>query len=281
MIRKTLRLSEPNLRVGYLEAGQGATLVLIHGVGMNADAWYPQLEALSRRYRVIALDMPGHGESEGFHQTPALEDYVHWAGAAIRSLVQGPCAVAGHSMGALIAAGLAIEYPQWISHAIVISGVFRRDPAARKAVLSRALELANGRGQTDAPLARWFSDAPREQVLRRQVGEWLHQVDRQGYARAYQAFADGDSTYAGRWGEIGCPVLVMTGEYDANSSPAMAHQMAQATPGARAVIVKNARHMLSLTDPQPVNDEILTFLGAPHQSGRAGQQHEGVTDGRG
>lgn len=281
MIRKTLQLSEPDLGVGYLEAGQGAPLVLIHGVGMNASAWYPQFEALSRRYRVIALDMPGHGASEGFRHIPVLEDYVHWAGAVISHLVQGPCAVAGHSMGALIAAGLAIEYPQRISHAVVISGVFRRDPTARKAVLSRALELANGQGQTDAPLARWFGDAPHERALRRQVGEWLHQVDRQGYARAYQAFADGDSTYAGRWGEIGCPVLVMTGEHDANSSPAMAHQMAQAAPGARAVIVKNARHMLSLTNPQSVNDEILTFLGALHQGKRVGQQYEGATDGRG
>lgn len=48
----------------YFEAGDGETLILIHGVGMRLEAWAPQIEAFAKTHRVFALDMPGHGASE-------------------------------------------------------------------------------------------------------------------------------------------------------------------------------------------------------------------------
>lgn len=260
MIRKTQLLSDINLRVSYLEAGQGTPLVMIHGVGMNAETWYPQIDALSRYFRVIALDMPGHGESEGFRHATTLKDYVYWLAAFLQTQPETRFSVMGHSMGALITAGIAIDFPQRVSHAIVMSGVFRRSDSAREAVVRRAEELASGNVRLDSPLDRWFSDDLDEQPLRRQVGSWLQKVDPEGYARAYRAFAEGDRLYADRWGEIACPVLVMTGELDANSNPEMTRQMATAAPQGQAIVVANAKHMLNLTDAERVNEEILTFL---------------------
>lgn len=260
MTRKIQQLSDSGLRVGYLEAGEGSPLVLVHGVGMNGDAWFPQMEALSRHFRVIAVDMPGHGESSGFNHSASLEDYVQWLARFLHTQPEPSFAVAGHSMGALITAGLAIEYPALVNHAIVMSGVFKRNDSAREAVLKRAQELASGNVQLDAPLNRWFSDGHHEHPLRQKVGAWLQQVDPDGYARAYQAFAAGDRLYSDRWDEIQCPVLVMTGEQDANSSPAMTRQMARAARHGRAVVVADAKHMLNLTDADRVNEEILSFL---------------------
>lgn len=166
-------------------------------------------------------------------------------------------------MGALIAAGLAIDYPERVSHAIVMSGVYRRSDAAREAVLRRAQELAAGSADLDSPLARWFGDDEREEALRERVGGWLQQVNRQGYADAYQAFASGDEVYADRWDEMTCPVLVLTGELDANSNPQMARAMAAAAPQGQAIVIANARHMVSLTDAERVSQEMMTFLTAP------------------
>lgn len=280
MMRKTRQLSNPNLRVSYLEAGEGTPLVLIHGVGMNAESWAPQMAALQSSFRVIAIDMPGHGESEGFQHAATLQDYVNWLAAFLQQEPDASFAVAGHSMGALITAGLAIDYPALVSHALVMSGVYQRSDAAREAVMQRAQELAEGDAQLDSPLARWFSDTPEESAIRDQVSRWLQQVNVQGYARAYQAFAAGDRVYASRWREMQCPVLVLTGELDANSSPAMARQMAAAAPQGRAVIINNAKHMVSLTDAPRVNEEILTFL-RPANAYAATRQHDqaGVTDG--
>ena len=263
MMRKTQRLSDSQMRVSYLEAGQGVPLVLIHGVGMNAEAWYPQIEALSARFRVIAVDMPGHGESDAFSRPVSLPDYVAWLAAFLDQRPESRFAVAGHSMGALIAAGLAIDYPERVSHAIVMSGVYRRSDAAREAVLRRAQELAAGSADLDSPLARWFGDDEREEALRERVGGWLQQVNRQGYADAYQAFASGDEVYADRWDEMTCPVLVLTGELDANSNPQMARAMAAAAPHGQAIVIANARHMVSLTDAERVSQEMMDFLTAP------------------
>ena len=49
--------------IAFLEQGQGEAVLLIHGVGLNAEAWGPQIAALAETHRVIALDMPGHGQS--------------------------------------------------------------------------------------------------------------------------------------------------------------------------------------------------------------------------
>lgn len=260
MTRKTQRLSDSGLQVSYLEAGSGTPLVLIHGVGMNAEVWFPQLEVLSRYFHVIAPDMPGHGESEGFSHAATLKDYVQWLASFLQTRPEKKFAIAGHSMGALIAAGMAIDYPDRVSHALVMSGVYQRSEAAREAVVARAKALAKGEVQLDSPLGRWFSDESHEQLLRQKVGSWLQQVDIEGYARAYQAFAEGDLVYADRWSEMACPVLVITGELDANSSPEMTRQMAQAAPYGQAVVVANARHMLNLTDAERVNEEMLQFL---------------------
>ena len=60
---ETVRRSHTKSGTAYAEQGAGEPLVLVHGVGMRLEAWAPQMAALGRYHRVIAVDMPGHGES--------------------------------------------------------------------------------------------------------------------------------------------------------------------------------------------------------------------------
>jgi pimeloyl-ACP methyl ester carboxylesterase len=259
MMRKTLRLSDGD-KVGYIEAGQGEVLVLLHGVGMRAEAWGPQIAAFAASNRVIALDMPGHGQSEALPGQPELADYVAWTAKVLRQL--GLRAnVAGHSMGALMAAGLAVDHPDLVLRLAVLNGVYRRSPEAKAAVQARAAALAKGANDIDVPLARWFG--PADQVVRDQVAGWLRDVDLKGYAAAYHAFANGDATYAEAWPQLNCPTLVLTGDGDANSTPEMARSMAQAAPDARAVVIEGHRHMANLTAPEAVNAAMVAWLAAP------------------
>ncbi|MFN3643612.1 MAG: alpha/beta fold hydrolase [Gemmobacter sp.] len=257
MIRRTLRLSE-GLAVRLAEAGEGAPLVLLHGVGLRAEAWGPQIGALAGAHRVIAPDLPGHGESDPLPGNPRLREFVAWAGRLVAALGLGPVSVAGHSMGALIAAGLAIEQPWQVRRVAVLSAVHRRSPEARAAVLARAEAIAAGRGEPEAPLARWFG--PGEEAIRAQVAAWLAQARPDGYAVAYRAFAEGDAVYADRIGEIRCPLLVLTGEGDANSTPEMTRAMAAMAPRGQAVVVPAHRHMVGLTAPEAVNAALRQWL---------------------
>ncbi|WP_349294969.1 alpha/beta hydrolase (plasmid) [Thioclava sp. 'Guangxiensis'] len=259
----TLHLSERLGTLGGIDAGKGAPLVLIHGVGMNSAAWGPQIEALSDRYRVIALDMPGHGQSAPLPETARLPDYVGWLHQALEALDLGPVSLAGHSMGALVAGGMAVEHPDQVTRVALLNGVFRRDPAAREAVKARAALIAQGVFDLTTPLTRWFAETPEEQSAREKVTGWLKAVDPNGYATAYRAFAEGDATYADRFAQITCPLLALTGSGDPNSTPAMAEAMARAAPRGRTLIIEDQRHMVNLTAPARVNAALEEWLAIP------------------
>lgn len=258
-MRKTLRLSDGSTATA-LVAGAGAPLLLIHGVGLRAEAWGPQMAALQCAFHVVAVDMPGHGGSDLLPDGARLPDYVAWAARVVQALGLGPVNVAGHSMGALIAAGLAADHPALVRRVAVLNGVHRRTAAARAAVVARADQIAAGQGDTAAPLARWFSDAPVEAQVRADVGGWLAGVDPAGYAAAYRAFAEGDGVYADRWADIRCPALVLTGDGDANSTAEMAQAMAKAAPLGQVVVIAGHRHMVNLTAPDAVTESLQRWL---------------------
>lgn len=262
MTPRTLRLSD-GLRVRVLDTGQGQPVLLLHGVGLRAEVWEPQIAALRATHRVIAADLPGHGESDGLATLPGLTDYVAWAARLIAALQLGPVAVAGHSMGALITLGLAVERPALVTRAALLCPVFRRSPEARAAVLARAEEIAVGRGGIDGPLSRWFGDEPSR--LRTRVAGWLRSVPQAGYAAAYRAFAEGDTAYADRIAEIRQPLLVLTADGDANSSAGMTRQMADIAPQGQAVVIEGHRHMVPLTAPDAVNAALCHWLADTRQ----------------
>ena len=266
MTAQTLRLSDGRA-VRILDLGAGPVVLLLHGVGLRAEAWEPQIAALAATHRVIAADLPGHGDSDPLVVgTPSLPDYVAWAARLVAALGT-PVAVAGHSMGSLIALGLAVDRPDLVTRAALLCPVFRRSPEARAAVLARAEEISVGRGGIDGPLSRWFGDETSR--LRTKVAGWLRSVPQAGYAAAYRAFATGDAVYADRIGSITCPLLVLTAEGDANSNAAMTQALAALAPKGRAVVIAGHRHMVPMTGPDLVNAALLDWLAASRKEAAA------------
>ncbi len=247
----------------YHERGTGEPLVLIHGVGMRLEAWQPQIEALSDRYRVIAVDMPGHGESVPLPRGSDLPAFVAWFGAFIDALALEQVNVAGHSMGALVSGGAVATYPQRIHRVALLNGVFCRDEAAKAAVLARAAAIETAGIDIDGPVKRWFGDDEASRLPRALTGAWLGHMDRHAYATAYGAFAGGDTTYAHAWPKVGCPALFLTGSGDPNSTPNMARQMAALCPQGVARIIEGHRHMVNLTAPEAVNALMREWLAVP------------------
>ncbi|GAC1046106.1 alpha/beta hydrolase [Rhizobium sp. No.120] len=244
----------------YHEVGEGEPLVLIHGVGMRLEAWSPQITGFSQTHRVIALDMPGHGESAALPTGSKLEAFVAWFGGFLDELALSEVSVAGHSMGALVAGGAAATFGERIKRVAYLNGVYRRDPEAKAAVLARAAAISLVGVDKEGPLLRWFGDDAQSAVARELTRNWLSLVDPQGYATAYAAFAGGDETYAERWPDVGVPALFLTGSDDPNSTPLMAEQMAAAAPKGWVRIVEGHRHMVNLTAPDIVNELLAEWL---------------------
>lgn len=263
MTLTTLRLSSTGAKVAAHSVGRGAPLVLLHGVGLQSAAWGPQVEKLSEHYHVVALDMPGHGGSDPLFEGGGLEAFVAWAAEALEALALGPVSLAGHSMGALIAGGIAVEHPALVSRVALLNPVFRRSAESRAAVEARAAEISRGEVDNTAPLARWFSRAAAERTARAATEGWLQAVSPEGYATAYAAFATGDDTYASRMGEINAPLLALTGSLDTNSTPDMARAIAQAAQNGTVKIIEGHRHMANLTAPKLVNHALANWLFQP------------------
>lgn len=251
-------------KVGYLRAGSGPAVVLIHGVGMNAEIWAPQIAALAAHHDVIALDMLGHGQSMLPPDPPALADYAEAVVGLMDALDVPKAALIGHSMGALVALQTGLQHAGRVSRLVAMNGVFQRSPELRQAVLARAEELEQkGFSASIAPtLARWFGDpvpAALAQVsaLARDA---LQNVRVDGYRRTYALFATSDEVFAPTLPNLAMPALFLTGAEDANSSPAMSHAMAALAPLGRAEIVPGVRHMMALTHPDDINARLLAFL---------------------
>ncbi|MGZ2383504.1 alpha/beta fold hydrolase [Rhizobium leguminosarum] len=244
----------------YHEAGSGEPLVLIHGVGMRLEAWAPQIAFLSAGHRVIAVDMPGHGESAKLPAGSRLEEFVDWFGRFLDEMAIDTANVAGHSMGALVSGGAAVTLGERISRVAYLNGVYRRDPEAKAAVLARAAAIPVSGVDKEGPLARWFGDDADSVTARELTRKWLNLVDPQGYAVAYSAFAGGDETYADGWKDVAGPALFLTGSDDPNSTPLMATQMAELAPQGYARIVEGHRHMVNLTAPDIVNSLLAEWL---------------------
>jgi pimeloyl-ACP methyl ester carboxylesterase len=238
-------------------------VILLHGVGMQSRAWHPQIDALSADHRVLAFDMPGHGGSAPLPKGAALGDFVAWMDEALNILGLEAANLAGHSMGALIAAGYAVSQPSRVLRLALLNGVFQRDADARAKVQARAQDIARGSRDIETPLARGFESTPRDQAVAAEVRTWLTEVDLGGYATAYTAFANNDATYADRFGELACPVLTLTGSDDPNSTPVMTEAMANIAQRGKAVIISGHRHMVNLTAPDEVNRHLLTWLAQP------------------
>lgn len=261
MTLTTLLLSKPDRLVSCRIHGAGEPLVFIHGVGMQSAAWTPQIEEFAQSYHVIALDMPGHGGSDRLPNESQLPDYVEWCRKAVEALDLGPVNIVGHSMGALIAGGMAASHPHLVSRAALLNGVYERDAAAKAAVQGRAAEIRSGKIDFEGPLSRWFKD--RQHPAHAQVAGWLNAVDLDGYATAYTAFAGGDATYAKSLSQIACPFLALTGDGDPNSTPAMGQEMAAHVQNGQAAIIKGHRHMINLTAVDEVNAHLLSWLKRP------------------
>ena len=256
----TTRPLSDGATLSYREAGQGAPVVLIHGVGLQSAAWGPQIDALSATHRVIALDMPGHGGSSPLAVDATLPDFVAWLARALDALELEAVSLAGHSMGALITLGFAAAHPDRVTRAALLNPVYRRSPEARAAVIARADEIRQGQIDLDTPLTRWFGDSSADQAARADVAAWLGAVDLDGYATAYGAFARGDTTYADRIGTIPCPLGAITGDGDPNSTPAMSWAIAAAAPRGRVLVIAGHRHMVNLTAPEAVNAALTDWL---------------------
>src|SRR5215470_6266999 len=112
------------VRLFYTDEGSGdPALVFVHGFACDSHDWSWQLPHFREKHRVVAVDLRGHGRSSAPDQGYGAVDLAGDVAALLRQLSFGPVVAVGHSLGASVVSGLAVE------HADLVSGLVCVDPA--------------------------------------------------------------------------------------------------------------------------------------------------------
>lgn len=114
--------------IRYREAGKGPLLFLVHGIAGFLEEWEPAMEILSEKYRVIALDLPGHGLSEKPDIEYTVDNLTDYLRSFILSFTPEKINLAGHSLGGSICLNLVLRYPEIVKRLIIINSVFEKIP---------------------------------------------------------------------------------------------------------------------------------------------------------
>jgi len=132
-----------NINIAMIDEGQGdETLILIHGLGTNAKGWIKNIPVLSKKYRVIALDLPGYGKSDKGYYDYSMSFYAKVLKELMDALNINQAVLAGHSMGGQIAITAALEYPDKVKKLILISPAgFERFTDGEAAWMKNAMKV--------------------------------------------------------------------------------------------------------------------------------------------
>lgn len=204
--------------------GCGTPLVLLHGIGSNADSFRPLIAALDRAQPVIAWDAPGYGHAE-----PLADDWPtasHYAARLLRLLDRtrpGPIDLVGHSLGALMAARFALEHPQRVRLLILISpalgycGARGGELAASVAARLEDFHALGAEGLARARASRLVHRASERTDIVTAVAAAMGQVRLPGYLHASRMLATGDLLADAA--RLAVPTSVVSGHEDKITPP--------------------------------------------------------------
>ena len=233
-----------------------STVVLVHGAAMDGSVWRYQADALTRAgFTPIAVDLPGHGGSEG-EPSASAKGYAGWL-LAYLSLLGEPVHLVGHSMGALGVLEAAAARPDHV-RSVTLVGVSDR-MAVNPDLLAGAAE---GDLSMFATMGSWMH-------ARDPIGdpEWtvddtvaILQRARPGVAHADLTACNTHPGAALVAARISVPILLILGEQDLMTKPSAAEPIAAAAEDATTVTVKGAGHLLPVERPEVVNTALVAFL---------------------
>jgi pimeloyl-ACP methyl ester carboxylesterase len=245
-------------------SGSGPPVVLLHGVGLDQSIWAGQVRALAPDFQAITYDLLGHGRSAPVGANAGLADWVNQLDDVTRVLALEKFSVVGFSFGGLIAQAYAAQHSKLIDKLVLMSTVHDRDEAQKAGVLSRLETVKREGPQATIPtaLSRWFSPefSRAHPEVMNQYETLLRGNDATSFLSAYECFAMADRELVGALDAFERPTLVMTGELDTGSTPAMARKLAGMIPGAECSIIAGARHMMPVEMPDEVNSVLRRFL---------------------
>lgn len=232
------------------EGGRGHRVLFLHGAGGNCRRWEDQVRALQTQHQPVALDLPGHGASEGL---PCEQVFLYreWVEEFVAALGWDKFVLGGHSLGGAIALNFAVKYPFQLEGLILVS------TGARLRVYPERL-MSYQRGEYNPEWQRdSFAPTAPEELIQEAMAEAATVSPK---VRYLDFLACDRFDFLNVVKEIKIPTQVVCGREDRMTPVKYSEFLASQIQGARLAVVPDAGHMVLREQPAAVNEVILDFL---------------------
>ena len=247
-----------DLSINYLRhpasgAGGGQRIIYIHGTGCNGRVFERHMAALPQQHDAVAIDLPGHGGSEG-RGFRGVGDYAYFTMAVVQALGWDSCVVAGHSLGGGIALATALYFPG------VVSGLLLIDTGARLRVdpliITYARRLAAGEQQpVDSRLG--YADATPQAIID-DVNALTAGCDPRVTYRDW--IANDTCDFMSRLPHISAPALAICGADDPLTPPKYHEYLTDHLPECTLEVIPDAGHWPFAEQPTAFDASVHAFL---------------------
>jgi pimeloyl-ACP methyl ester carboxylesterase len=155
-----------NISINYTDTGKGTAVVLLHGFLENSTMWKDFVPELSKKYRVITIDLLGHGKTQPLNYVQTMEDNADMVLAVLNALNVRKAILAGHSMGGYVALAFADLFPNVVKGIALVNSTAKADNAERKINRDRAIVAVkqNYSSFVRMSVANLFSEDNRERL---------------------------------------------------------------------------------------------------------------------
>ena len=256
-----------NRRVYAYTGGRGLvteqpTVVFVHGSGLDHTVWILQSRYFAHHgFNVLALDLPGHGRSEGPF-LPSVEETADWVIQLMDAATVTQAAIVGHSMGALVSLEAAARCPARVS-SLSLLGISVPMPVT-ETLLSAA--AADDHAAIDM-VNIWGYSAGAQLGGNTVPGMWMTGGGVRLLERASPGALHNDLKACNDYQvglesatRVSCPVTLLLGEQDMMASPRSAAELLGAIDGARSVVLPSCGHMMMAEQPDGVLDALKGAL---------------------
>lgn len=257
-------LETPFGQIHYVLEGAGDPVILLHQSPFSLDEYAEIIPALSQKYRVIAMDTPGYGQSDKPPRQPSIEDYAAIVVMLMDKLSIRKATLVGHHTGAFIAGEVGAAYPERVDK-LVLSGIIHTDEEMRKS----GLELFENPWEIEADgshiINQWnyfkeHDPSLTPDVLNKMVTDWLSSgtpYSTWGYIAVFSYLAEK------RLPLIQCPTLLLFGSDDLITWDfPKEHELKveKAIERSRTVHIEGGTYAVAEMMPEKFTQPILEFL---------------------
>jgi len=246
--------------ISYVDAGNGPAVLLIHAFPLNNTMWASQVAALSGKFRVLAPNIRGFGQSQP-SSAWTMEETADSLNEFLDKLGVKDSAVVGVSMGGYIALTFWSKYPKRITQLVLSNSRARADNETEKNARNEmiaAIEQSGAAILPDRMLPRLLQPNPPAGVVRN-VRKMIESTSPAAAIYAVMAMRD-RMDFSSMLHRVECPTMVITGENDVIIRMEDSRAVADAISGARFVTIPNSGHLSNLENSDAFNAALLSFL---------------------